>query len=198
MSRRNARRLAPGVQIPRRTVEDLVAVRVPRLYRTFAKAFFTLFRLLPAGSRFRRAVIMRLAQRSYDAFMRRDLETLLAIYHPELEWDTTRFRDWPESRIYHGLEGLREWFNDWWAAFDEFRAEIRDVRDLGGTRAILIVEMRAKGRGSGVEVAFPWVQVGAVQDGLISQVRNFSDYPEALEAVGPRGQALPQRADPVR
>jgi ketosteroid isomerase-like protein len=183
---RNVRRLTLGSRIPGRRVEDVVAIRAPRFYRTLAEALFLTCIRLPAGSRVRRAVILRVAQRSYDAVMRQDMEALLAMYHPELVWDTTQFRDWPESRIYRGREGLREFFDEWFAAMSDVRAEIRDMRDLGGRRTVLFVEMKATGRGSGVEVAFPWAQVGTVRDGLISEVLNFSNYSDALEAAGLR------------
>ena len=39
---------------------------------------------------------LKLAHDSYDAFNRRDLETLLQLYDPECEWHMSHYPAWPE------------------------------------------------------------------------------------------------------
>ena len=49
----------------------------------------------------------------YDAFNKRDIETVLAALHPEVNWPNS----WEGGRL-HGIEAVRDYWTRQWAAID--------------------------------------------------------------------------------
>jgi ketosteroid isomerase-like protein len=126
-----------------------------------------------------------LIRRSYDAFNRRDLDALLALYHPACVWDMTHFEGWPDTPVYQGHEGLRRLFKEWHDAWDEVRTEPSDLLQIGG-RLMVTCNMQVRGGASGAGVSLQFVQVAEAHDGLFHLIDNYSDKSQALEAVGLR------------
>jgi ketosteroid isomerase-like protein len=66
-----------------------------------------------------------------DASLKGDIEPFVAMLAPDVVWDTSR-SPFPEAGIYHGIDGVREWFRELGDAFGEqIRYEIKELRDLG-------------------------------------------------------------------
>jgi ketosteroid isomerase-like protein len=124
----------------------------------------------------------RLIRSSYAAFNRRDLDTLLELYHPECSWDLSRVTGWPDRGVYRGHEGLRAMFEDWFEAWEEFAAEVSEVQ-RAGRRYFIRASFRVRGRESGVPMEFEWAQIGEAREGRISTVVNYSDIDEAERAL---------------
>ena len=120
-----------------RSPEDRLAVWAPPLYRWLCAALWLLVAHLPRGSRVRRALIERACMRAYAAFNRRDLAVFLSMFDPEVVYDVSQVRDWPDRATYTGLEGIREMALDWYASW-EFSFELRELHDLGGDRCLLL------------------------------------------------------------
>src|SRR5947199_6615588 len=72
-------------------------------------------------------------------------------------WETldeeivVRDHDIPDSGDYRGYAGLARWREDWEAAWDDWRWEPEEFIDVGD-RAVAVLRVHAKGRGSGVDV----------------------------------------------
>lgn len=126
-----------------------------------------------------------IGQASYDAFNRRDIDALLALYDSECEWDFSNFSGWPERQIYRGHKGLVEFFHVWLDPWDDFQLEITEVRDLPGDRAFAVGRGKGRGRASGVPVELPPIgQIVEYRDGRILRIVNYSDVDEARRAAG--------------
>jgi ketosteroid isomerase-like protein len=167
----------------RRTWEDHIAVRFPRLYRRSGTLLWRVLTRLPVGHPIRRAVFERVIGRSYGAFNRSDLNAVRALYHPECVWDWSSFEGWPDDPIAHGPEALRRGFLVFRDAWGDFRVDASDLRDFGDS-VMLTCHLRATGSGSGVGITRTWWQAGYIRDGLIARVENYTDRERALEAVG--------------
>jgi hypothetical protein len=82
--------IAQGVRIPvhlrrirrRRTLDEQLLVRFPALARMLG----FIWQALPVGSRLRRAILLRLVAQVSGAAVRRDFDSLLAPFDPELEY----------------------------------------------------------------------------------------------------------------
>ena len=88
--------------------------------------------------------------------------------------------------VYHGHEGLREWFRSWSEAFEDAGYEVERLVDAGD-QVVSYSTWRGRGRTSGVEVE--WKNHGGVwtiRDGRVVRVVWFGTGAEALEAVGLR------------
>jgi ketosteroid isomerase-like protein len=84
---------------------------------------------------------------------------------------------------YAGASGIREWFRDVAQTWKSFRFEATGFHDLGD-RVLVLADVRACGRASGVEVQDRWAWVVELRGGRAASLRGFQDQGEALEAVG--------------
>src|SRR5687767_13380303 len=95
---------------------------------------------------------VEIVRRLYDAVARRDAETVLSLYDPDVEWDASRS---PLGRVigesvYRGHDGLRAAFREWYEGWDHVEDEVQELIDAGD-HVIAIVTLTTRGRSSGVE-----------------------------------------------
>jgi uncharacterized protein len=122
-------------------------------------------------------------RRGYEAFARGDVEAVLELLHPDVDWqpaiapilgvDTVRGRD-----------AVRRFFTqDLFEGFDEFRAEPLSFEDFGD---IVLVTVRYTGRGesSGIEMDQTFATIYKLRDGKTVKMHDYSTRAEALEAAG--------------
>ena len=123
----------------------------------------------------------------FDAAARRDQATALALYHPEIEWDTSRPGtpgDMAGSGVYRGHDGLRKWFRSWHDAWDDLVDDCEELTDAG-ERVVSVSTMRARGRTSGANVTSRrYSGVWTIREGKVTRVVWFATREEALEAAG--------------
>jgi ketosteroid isomerase-like protein len=84
---------------------------------------------------------------------------------------------------YRGHAGLRRWFEDWSSAWAEFSMEPQEMLDAG-ERVVAVLHVRARGRGSGVEVERQDAMVFQVRNGKIWRIDYYNNRQQALEAAG--------------
>lgn len=105
-----------------------------------------------------------LLTRIYDAFNARDIDAVLAVMHPEVDWPN----GWEGGRVY-GHEGIRDYWTRQWAAIDP-RVEPAgfDMDETGRT----IVKVHQVVRDlEGKVIAEGFVEhVYQVEDGLIQSM----------------------------
>ena len=85
-----------------------------------------------------------LFRQAIDCYNRRDLESMLQIWHPEAEWYPFTAQVEGDD-AYHGHEGLRRWWANVDATFEEIEASVEEVRDLGDT-VLALGRLRARFR----------------------------------------------------
>jgi ketosteroid isomerase-like protein len=123
----------------------------------------------------------------YGAVARRDAATVLALYDPEVEVDSSRL---PEATlvgtsIVRGHEGIRRITRDWneaWESADDNCEELIDA----GQHVIAVVTRRGRGRASGVEVETRRGGIWTIREGKVLRVVWFPSVEQALESVGLR------------
>ena len=130
---------------------------------------------------------VEIVRRVYDAVARRAAATVLALYDPGVELDTTRAAvgDLMGRSVYRGHEGLRSWFRQWHEAWGDVETSCEELIDAGDSVVVSVARYRARGRASGARVEGP-AQYGVwtVREGKIVRVVWFSTRAEALEAAG--------------
>jgi ketosteroid isomerase-like protein len=125
---------------------------------------------------------------SWDAWLRGDLDGVLASYAPDSIWEM-HFRDWPE-RPYVGPGGVRRFLSEWLEVWDAFEVGVDEFLVGPDGRVLALAWQRGRGRHSGLAMDMKWGQVVTVRDGEIIRVDNYEDRGEAFKAVG-----LSHRAD---
>jgi ketosteroid isomerase-like protein len=112
------------------------------------------------------------------------ISVLAELWDPEIEWDGgDAVLD--ISGVYRGREAVRQWWREWYGAWEtlQFEYELVDA----GDRVVILVDMRMRGRSTGIEVPFgKFAWVTTFRDGLIVHVKVYMSQSEALEAVGLR------------
>ena len=86
---------------------------------------------------------------------------------------------------FKGHDGIRRWFDEWVESLD-VRAEIESIDEVDD-RVVVIARVAGAGGASGTPVTLRGGQIYSFRDGRISEVANYYDPTEALEAVGLAG-----------
>jgi uncharacterized protein len=121
--------------------------------------------------------------RGYEAFNRGDLDAAAEGFHPEIEWSGPGVL--PEKRqIYRGIDGVRRFWEQWQAEFEDFTVEIEEVIETG-EQVIVMAAVSGTGRGSGAQVRSPsFPHVWTIRDGQAVRMEMLQTKAEALEAAG--------------
>jgi ketosteroid isomerase-like protein len=121
------------------------------------------------------------------ALNRGDLEALLEIADPSVEYFSYLASVSGEAGAYRGHDGIRQFLRDLDEAWDWFKVGVDELRDLGDY-VLMVGRLQAKGRTSGLEVKkeLAWILDfrEATGPGRFTRVRYFPTVAEALEAAG--------------
>jgi ketosteroid isomerase-like protein len=89
----------------------------------------------------------------------------------------------PDGGIYHGREGIRDFYVGWLGTWNDFRVEPERLVDAGD-RIVDVNQVIAIGRGSGAPVRMRTGNVWTVENGKVVRHVGYPDASEALKAVG--------------
>jgi ketosteroid isomerase-like protein len=123
---------------------------------------------------------VEIARRAVEAWQRDGPDGLLQFFDPEI-----KFTPVEEGRPLYGHQGVRTNLESWLEEWDDFRVEIREILD-SGARVLVALQISARGKGSGLEVAMPIYEVFELRNGLAVTWEEYADREEALEAAGLR------------
>ena len=126
---------------------------------------------------------VEIVREAWDAWSRGDMAALFEFYDPEVEWDMSHSYI-PDMGVFHGHEGIREFFGEWRAFFAEYWAEAQDFMEVGDS-VIVRVHQGGRGRSSSVGVEMPaYWQLYRLRDGRAVRVEIYRDEQEARTAAG--------------
>jgi ketosteroid isomerase-like protein len=111
------------------------------------------------------------------------ISVMAELWDPQIEWDASETPVLDISRVYRGTEAVRQWWRDWYGAWEtlQFEYELVDA----GDRIVVLLDLRMRGRSTGMEVAVgKFAFVNTFRDGLIVHTKIYMSQSEALEAVG--------------
>ena len=109
-------------------------------------------------------------------------EVLWDLVDPEIE---VHDHDSPDQGSYRGHAGFTRWLEDWGAAWADWSVEPQEFIDAGES-VVVVLRMKAEGRGSGINIDRQDAEVFAVRNGKIVRVDYYNNKRQALEAVGLR------------
>ncbi len=122
---------------------------------------------------------------AWKAWERGDMDALFDTYDSAIVWDQSHYGTAELSGVYHGHDGVREFFRAWLGPFDGYYGHADEFIDAGDA---VVVSVRQGGRGkeSGVEVEMTVWQAYWIRKGLIVEIAPYETRADALEAVGLR------------
>ena len=89
-----------------------------------------------------------------------------------------------DTECYRGHDSVRKWIGVWMESWESWTLEDVQVRPVGEDRAIGLFLVRAKGKGSGIELSRRDALVCTLRAGKIEKGTYYNDQQEALKAVG--------------
>src|SRR5262245_15661495 len=124
---------------------------------------------------------VEVARAWFEAWGAQDVDAVLELCDPEVEVDWSRSRGL-EARIYHGHDGVREFWNTFFEAFDRIIISPQEFIERGEH---VVAPNRAHlwGR-DGVEVEAQSVLVWTLRNGRIVGHRLYQERAEALADLG--------------
>jgi ketosteroid isomerase-like protein len=122
-------------------------------------------------------------RRGYAAWNSGDPEAALEFIHEDVEIRPV-LGDVVAADVFHGHDGFRRWYGTVHASFDDFRAEVEDVRDAGDGRYLILLHFQGRGTASGADVTLEGAHVMTLVDGLATRIDGYQDRGDALTAVG--------------
>jgi uncharacterized protein len=123
-------------------------------------------------------------RRSIEAFNSGDVEEMIGLADPELEWLPAFGAATDGGTAYHGHDGFREYWRGTQEIWDHFRFEPEQVVGEGDS---IVVIGRGSGRakGSGIEIDQPFAMFLRVAGGKLVFGQTFTD-PDAARAAADR------------
>jgi ketosteroid isomerase-like protein len=132
-------------------------------------------------------------RRVIEVYNAQDVEAFIALCDPSVEVYSVFAA--VDGGVYHGHDGLREYFNDVGDAWEgQIRLEPEGYFDLG-ENTLAIYVLHGHGRQSGVEVTMPFAQVVRWSDGLGMYFKAYADAEDAFRDLGISVDAL-ERIEP--
>ena len=124
---------------------------------------------------------LAVAHEVIDAVERRDLETLIALTHPHVEWRSAFVAG--TGGVYRGHAGMREYVRDMKDAWDIVRLDVDHEIGVGDV-VVFVGRIHYRGKGSGVEDETESGYVLQFENEKVVAFRPFRDPEAALAAVG--------------
>jgi ketosteroid isomerase-like protein len=129
---------------------------------------------------------VEIVRRAVQAFNERDLARLDELSSPDFEF-APYLATLIETTTYRGRDGLRRYFEDAGAAWEDIQVRLSDdFRDLG-ERIVFFGELCGRGRASGLEVQVPLAWVTEIHEGKLTLLHSYENPADALNAVGLAG-----------
>jgi ketosteroid isomerase-like protein len=123
----------------------------------------------------------QVVKRAVDAFMEHDLDGILALADPRIELRSLLTE--AERPLYHGHEGVRDWFDAVFGVFPDWRPQPRPATYDEDGAVVIGLDVTATGAGSGVPIDQTYWLGARVEADKITFFGFFRTEPDALEAV---------------
>ena len=120
-----------------------------------------------------------------DAITERNLERGLELCHPDIEFFSMLAQ--LDARPYQGFGGIRRYFRDIDATWEEWRVEVEDLRSSQDGRVLIVMSTHMRGKGSHLPFAQRVANVWEFKDEKLWRATLYRDPADALRAIEARG-----------
>jgi len=125
----------------------------------------------------------RVVRRAVDAFMARDLDGILAVADEQIALRSLLTE--AERPLYHGHEGVRDWFSNVFGVFPDWSPRPRAASLDENGSVVVGLDVTATGAGSGAPVDQVYWLGARVEAAKIIFFGFFRTEEDALDAVTP-------------
>ena len=125
---------------------------------------------------------VEIVRKGIEAWNRHDADLWLSYAAPGVEWAPAGPAA-VERTVYRGHDEVASGFAAIWETWDLFHLEEGQIRDLGDS-VLWLGRVRMQGSASHIDLDQEFAVHTRLQDGLVTSVRSFLVWQEAVEAVG--------------
>jgi len=124
---------------------------------------------------------VEMVRKALAAFKSGGMDAVLAFYAPDVVCYAVS--EWLEDPVYRGHEGALR-LTAWTDNFDDVAFEANEIREVP-EQVVVLAELTGQIKDSGVPIRQAFgVVYSDFRDGMIGEVRYFTSWQQALEAVG--------------
>jgi ketosteroid isomerase-like protein len=124
------------------------------------------------------------ARQLIEAFNRRDLAAMTALFDPRIEWAPAGPAA-VERAVYRGRDEVSNGFAGTWETWEVFHLEEHEARDLGHS-VLWLGRAQLRGGASHIELDQEFAICLLMEGGEIVRIDGFRTWQDALEAAGLR------------
>ena len=117
---------------------------------------------------------------TFAAFAERDLDRVLELADPDIEFTAVTGEQAGRPAPYRGHEGMRQYFRDVAAVWEELRLTPRDFR-VSGDRILVTGKVSARSKSRTVTGSTGWIW--RVREGKVTYVRVYASAADAIAAL---------------
>ena len=127
--------------------------------------------------------VASMVQTLFEAFNRRDVEAVLVLCHPELEFMPVTAQFANQNRPYVGHTGMRRYFDDVERTWDELQITASEFHAEKDSDVLVVGRVVARSKERGLR-DMPAGWVWRLRDGLFSYGHVYQDPQDAARAAG--------------
>ena len=116
-----------------------------------------------------------------DAVTERDIDAALELCHPEIEFFSLLAQ--LEARPYRGFPGIRRYFKEIDATWEEWRVEIEQLLSAPDGRVVIVMSTHMRGKGSGLPFVQRVAAVWQFKDEKLWRATLYRDPADAVRAT---------------
>ena len=120
---------------------------------------------------------VEIVRRIYDEF-NQTLELPRWALLDSVEWQPPA--DEPDNGLRRGVEAVAAYVREWAATFDDYRCEVHELIDRGGS-VVAALHLRGRIGESSAALSIPLTQVWTIRDGKVARVDEYRTTAEALK-----------------
>ena len=125
---------------------------------------------------------VEIVRSAFEAFQRDDVEGIMPFLDEQIEWRNPE--DSPIAGVWHGHDGVRDWFKQASEAFGDMTFTPDEFREVSEDRILVLLRFALTGTESGIRMEVPFAHLIDMKAGRVTALRMYSDQAKALEAAG--------------
>jgi uncharacterized protein len=118
---------------------------------------------------------------AYEGFARSDMEAVLSVMDPDIEWDATDAL--AHTGMYHGHDGVADYINTMSEAWQEYELLPEQFTESGDGRHMMVLGTVRGRLVSGQEVDARFAHVLQLEDGKVTRLKVCLDREAALREM---------------
>ena len=127
---------------------------------------------------------VELVRSIFDAFKRGDFTRAAEWACADIEFVIA---DGPSPGRWREVSGLTDGWYGLLAAWEDFRIEVDEYRELDGERVLVLTQWNGRGKKSGIPVSMRCAEVFEIHRGKVTRISVYNDRDRALADLGLKG-----------